>query len=1216
MSYRATLPELIVLLVLLFASVPSQASQVQDASAPKSIRVVLDDNYPPYIFRGSDGRMQGILKDLWTLWQQRTGIAVDFQPMEWGKAKAAMESGRADVIDTIFDTPERRKIYDFSRPYAKIEVPVFFSREISGITDAASLKGFTVGVKSGDACIDFLKTHGINMLRYYPSYAAEVHAAVAHHILVLCIDKPPAIYLFNQANAADQFRYSSPLYTGKFHWAVARGRADLKQLVEAGFAKITPGEREAIETRWLGQRLEDENWTEWVRYGGYVLFAVLLAIVVLFTWNRTLRRLVRTRTSELSATILELSHSEQRFHNLFEMSQIGMAITSTEHAWLNVNPSLCKMFGYEKDELTGKTWSEMTHPEDLEPDMNQFERLISGEIERYSMNKRFFHRNGNVINVFLTVFCQRRPDQSVEYIMKTLENITERKLAESRVQRLTQIYAALSQCNQAIMRSTSEADLLPIICRDAVNFGGMKMAWIGMVDESGKFIRPVASSGLGTEYLEGIEISLEPDSPTAGGPMYTVIHEKRPYWVQDFQLDPATAPWHERAAGYHWGASASLPLYRKGAVVGVFGLYSGEANAFDEPMKDLLVEMASDISFALDNMDNAAERRRIEHALKDSEERYRKVFQSSPDAINITRLSDGMYLDVNSGFENMIGYRRDEAIGKTSLELNIWRNPEDRRRLVDSLIRTGVCDNLEADFNARNGTVIKGLMSGVIINIKGEVCIITITRDITRAKIAEQKVLESESLLRIAGQLARVGAWKVEHPWDRVLWSDTVCDIHEVPHGTLPSVEESIRFFAPGSFDRIRNAIAYCIRDGTPYDEDDLELVTAKGHYLRVHAIGYAIRDHSGAITAIQGALVDITERYQAAADLRELNARLLDLFESMSDGFIAFDADMNCTYLNTRGGEMLGRKPADLVGKSYWREYPEAKGTPFGKAYRRALKSRATIIIEDNFAPFDLWFENRIYPSREGLSVFFTDITGRKQAESEREHLLTQLRNLSRRLVDAQEEERKHLAHTLHDDIGQSLTAIKVYASSITSYGERQDFGQVRQSAEQISHISTGLLKTVRGKLRDLTPGFLVELGLKGALRHLCASWENSGAIACNLKISGAVDKLPGDLQLQLYRIIQEGLTNVARHADASTASIKLAAGKRGLRLDVADDGCGFNFSAIQPGMGLVGMRERTFAMGGQFELQSAPGAGTQIRIHFQFDPVQRVDSDQRGLF
>ncbi len=106
------------------------------------------------------------------------------------------------------------------------------------------------------------------------------------------------------------------------------------------------------------------------------------------------------------------------------------------------------------------------------------------------------------------------------------------------------------------------------------------------------------------------------------------------------------------------------------------------------------------------------------------------------------------------------------------------------------------------------------------------------------------------------------------------------------------------------------------------------------------------------------------------------------ELIEHINDGFVAFDREMNYTYVNKRGGEMLGRKPEELIGKNYWTEYPEAKGTPFANAYMKALETQETIVIEDHYEPWDRWFENRIYPSKDGLSILFSEITERKRAE------------------------------------------------------------------------------------------------------------------------------------------------------------------------------------------------------------------------------------------
>ena len=339
------------------------------ATSPASIRVVLDDNYPPYIFRDSNGQVQGVLKDLWSLWQQRTGVAVDFQPMDWGKARASMESGRADVIDTIFETEERRKIYDFSRPYATIEVPIFFHKSISGITDANSLKGFSVGVKDGDACIDHLAAHGISDFKRYPSYESQVRAAIRQEIRILCIDKPPAFYFFNREGAADEFRHSPPLYVGQFHWAVAKGRSDLKRLVEEGFFRITADERASIEKRWMGEKLTNGVWSGYARYGWHVLLSVLLVVAVLAAWNWSLRQRVSMRTRELSAALNSLNQkvaeqqlaesrlleSQARQHTLVRAIPDLVWLKDADGVYLSCNPRFERFFGALEKDIVGKT---------------------------------------------------------------------------------------------------------------------------------------------------------------------------------------------------------------------------------------------------------------------------------------------------------------------------------------------------------------------------------------------------------------------------------------------------------------------------------------------------------------------------------------------------------------------------------------------------------------------------------------------------------------------------------------------------------------------------------------------------------------------------------------------------------------------------------------------------------------------------------------------
>ena len=241
--------------MLLYFFVPF-SGQAQDAGKTiQTITVVSDDNYPPYIFRDFNGDIQGILVDEWKLWEKKTGIKVNLIAMDWGKAQEYFLKGQADVIDTIFFTEKRAMQYDFTKPYATIDVPVFFHKNLGGIVDIESLQGFTIGVKKGDACIEVLKKHGITSLQEYDSYEAIVKAAKDHQIKVFSIDKPPALYYLYKMNLEDEFRYSLNLYTGKFHRAVIKGRTDILKIVEDGFSLITKKEHNAIEKNGWGNPL-------------------------------------------------------------------------------------------------------------------------------------------------------------------------------------------------------------------------------------------------------------------------------------------------------------------------------------------------------------------------------------------------------------------------------------------------------------------------------------------------------------------------------------------------------------------------------------------------------------------------------------------------------------------------------------------------------------------------------------------------------------------------------------------------------------------------------------------------------------------------------------------------------------------------------------------------------------------------------------------------
>jgi diguanylate cyclase (GGDEF)-like protein/PAS domain S-box-containing protein len=342
------------------------------------------------------------------------------------------------------------------------------------------------------------------------------------------------------------------------------------------------------------------------------------------------------------------------------------------------------------------------------------------------------------------------PDRPVSFIVLS-RDITHRVVADHKLQRLTQLYSALSQCNQAIVRCQSAAELFPAVCAAAVSHGGMKMAWIGALDSGGQHIVPAASAGGGTDYLDGIVIKLDASAPSGRGPSGTAMRENRPVWCQDFRNDPDTQVWHERAQRYGWGASAALPLHLQGQVTAVLTVYADEAHAFDDVAQSLLIDMAADISFTLDGFAAQRERMQMEVALAESEERYRKAFHNSPDAVIITRLSDGQIVDINNGFERITGWHRDEVLGRTVAELKLWLHPTERSVIVAELQQHGRLSNMEAEYSKKGGHHFSGLVSAEIFQFRDITCIFAIIRDISDLRKADERIAQLAHFDQLTG---------------------------------------------------------------------------------------------------------------------------------------------------------------------------------------------------------------------------------------------------------------------------------------------------------------------------------------------------------------------------------------------------------------------------------------------------------------------------------
>nr|WP_272881565.1 transporter substrate-binding domain-containing protein [Fundidesulfovibrio soli] len=353
----------------------------------------MDDNYPPYIFRTQSGDLQGVLVDQWKQWSAATGVAVNLVATDWDKAQQIMAEGRADVIDTMFENEARSRVYDFTPAYAQLDVPVFYHKNLSGITNLDSLHGFTIGVKAGDACIDVLRGRGIATVMEFSSYEEVIKAARDGVVKVFCVDKPPALYYLYKYGLDDDYLFGFTLYSGEFHRAVKKGRQDLLLLVENGFDRIPRSELEAINNKWLGVPLYNSQVLSAIRYA---IAGVAICLAALGGFNIVLRRRVRIKTRELSELLAALRESDERWQFALEGAGAGVWDWNVATGKVFFSDRWKSMLGFAPDELLDnfEQWRELLHPDDREAAIRTVQRYLSGESSSYVLEHRLRCKDG------------------------------------------------------------------------------------------------------------------------------------------------------------------------------------------------------------------------------------------------------------------------------------------------------------------------------------------------------------------------------------------------------------------------------------------------------------------------------------------------------------------------------------------------------------------------------------------------------------------------------------------------------------------------------------------------------------------------------------------------------------------------------------------------------------------------------------------------------
>jgi len=394
-------------------------------SPPAQLVVVSDDGYPPFLFRTDTGKLQGIILDKWQLWSGKTGIPVTVEGMEWIKAQESVRNGTADVVDAMVRTEARAKVYEFSAPYADVEARVFFNRSITGISDVASMRGFTIGAKDGSACAAWLEERGVKTLLRFPSSDAVVEAARTREVPLFCMDLTAAQYFIFKLNLADEFRQTEPLYVARFHWAVAKGHVELRDFIQRGFERVSAAEVRGIENRWVGNPMRMPIDTRYFYYFAGLLAAILAGAALLVFWNRML-------SLRVSAKVQQLKGSEERFGQMFRLSPDATVVTSiADGRVVEANEAFCRLAGRARAEVIGRTTAELGFWRDAR---ERAAMLVlpttEGGLREY---QRTTHMPGGQ-EMDVLVRATRIELQGDAMLLTMIQDVTERRRAERRLE--------------------------------------------------------------------------------------------------------------------------------------------------------------------------------------------------------------------------------------------------------------------------------------------------------------------------------------------------------------------------------------------------------------------------------------------------------------------------------------------------------------------------------------------------------------------------------------------------------------------------------------------------------------------------------------------------------------------------------------------------------------------------------------------------------------
>ena len=463
-------------------------------------------------------------------------------------------------------------------------------------------------------------------------------------------------------------------------------------------------------------------------------------------------------------------------------------------------------------------------------------------------------------------------------------------------------------------------------------------------------------------------------------------------------------------------------------------------------------------------------------------------------------------------------------------------------------------------------------------------------------------VRQREADLAEAQRLANVGSWQWDPRTDTAIWSEELYRIAGMDP-SLPALNfrEAPKLYTAESWERLRRAVEESMRSGAPY-ELDLELVRADGAARWVVARGEVFRDAAGGIVGLRGTLQNITERKRAEQALRESEERFRLVANTAPVLIWMSGPDKLRTYFNKPWLDFTGRAVEAELGSGWTESIHPQDLQRFMAAYTQAFDKRKEFKMEYRLRRQDgqyRWVLDsglpRVKPdgSFAGYIGSCIDVTERKMAEEA-------LSGVGRKLIAAHEEERAWIARELHDDIGQRLALLSIELEGLRqmpSHRAREFPGRMHQLLQQTSEIANEV-QVISHRLHSSK---LEYLGLVAAAKGFCAEISEQQKVKIDFLHDAVPRTLPSEVEVCLFRVLQEALRNAVKHSRVQQIKVELHAGSKDLHLMVRDSGVGFDPRAalLGKGLGLVSMQERLRLVNGELTIHSVPNEGTAVHAH-----------------